>query len=410
MRLSRKDGGCIDYIQFGKDDNIPWYTLEKSKKICGVKDGKTNSSRGVFFEEEDGNLLIWIALGGRRSTSHWNGISEVSLTLVVTAYQKCKGNDGKRRKCGNTDACILQDYFCDRRFNCPPDKFTSIDIGVDKHRTFDERGCNYQNLGLEDTTMSPDDLSNDGSGAFGDLNLVSLTLIIICLLCVPLILCLAVLQIRKVYSTNRSCCHCFGSNMSERTSCELPEGGPQSLVQLSSQRQRRPNDSEQNVYLPLTTFLDQPISPPATFATNESSQPDVLITNENSSRQVRQFTPDFPEEPPPAYNDLFPEGFQQLNESQEILNTEVSSNSPQLLANETSNEASADVIDSIQLERVNQDVQQLQNDSLAETSNLGASSSSNTSVNQQLAILPGSATSEANIVHQQVNVKLEERA
>lgn len=90
MRLSRKDGGCIDYIQFGKDDNIPWYTLEKSKKTCGVKDGKTNSSRGVFFEEEDGNLLIWIALGGRRSTSHWNGISEVSLTLVVTAYQVIK--------------------------------------------------------------------------------------------------------------------------------------------------------------------------------------------------------------------------------------------------------------------------------------------------------------------------------
>ena len=93
--------------------------------------------------------------------------------------------------------------------------------------------------------------------------------------------------------------------MSERTSCELPEGGPQSLVQLSSQRQRRPNDSEQNVYLPLTTFLDQPISPPATFAANENSQLDIPATNENSTRQVRQFTPDFPEEPPPAYNDLF---------------------------------------------------------------------------------------------------------
>ena len=117
--------------------------------------------------------------------------------------------------------------------------------------------------------------------------------------------------------------------MSERTSCELPEGGPQSLVQLSSQRQRRPNDSEQNVYLPLTTFLDQPISPPATFAANENSQLYIPATNENSTRQVRQFTPDFPEEPPPAYNDLFPDGFQQLNESQELATADTSSNALQ---------------------------------------------------------------------------------
>lgn len=87
MRLSRRDGGCIDYIQFGKDDVIPLYTLEKSKKICGVKDGRVNASKGIFFDEEGGNLLIWIGLGGRSRTSHWNEISEVSLTLVVTAYQ-----------------------------------------------------------------------------------------------------------------------------------------------------------------------------------------------------------------------------------------------------------------------------------------------------------------------------------
>ena len=120
-------------------------------------------------------------------------------------FKKCKspmprgpktpGHDGKRRKCGGKEACILQDYFCDRRFNCPPEGFTD--------RTYDESGCNYRKLGLEDTTMGPDDMYDDGSGTFGDLNLVSLTLIIICLLCVPLILCLAVLQIRKVYSTRR---------------------------------------------------------------------------------------------------------------------------------------------------------------------------------------------------------------
>ena len=111
--------------------------------------------------------------------------------------------------------------------------------------------------------------------------------------------------------------------MSERNSCELPEGVPQSLVQLSSQRQRNPNDSEQNVYLPLTTFLDQPISHEFNNATNEVGDTETLPTTSNTAtRERRQFTPDFPEGPPPAYNDLFPDGFQQLNESQEITLTE----------------------------------------------------------------------------------------
>ena len=100
--------------------------------------------------------------------------------------------------------------------------------------------------------------------------------------------------------------------MSERNSCELPEGGPQSLVQLSSQRQRHLNDTEQNVYLPLTTFLDQPIS-------QENSNANEIRENDpsnNYSRVARRpTTTDFPEEPPPAYNDLFPDNFQRLDES-----------------------------------------------------------------------------------------------
>ena len=175
--------------------------------------------------------------------------------------------------------------------------------------------------------------------------------------------------------------------MSERTSCELPEGGPQSLVQLSSQRQRRPNDSEQNVYLPLTTFLDQPISPPATFAANEISQPEIPATNENSTRQVRQFTPDFPEEPPPAYNDLFPDGFQQLNESQELATTDVSSNALQVSTNEGSNRADTDIIqieaneDRIQVDSApiqpvaNQNDPFIENSDLARLSNLDSAAS-----------------------------------
>lgn len=35
MRQSAKDGSCVDSIQFGQDDAIPFITLEKSGKICG---------------------------------------------------------------------------------------------------------------------------------------------------------------------------------------------------------------------------------------------------------------------------------------------------------------------------------------------------------------------------------------
>lgn len=204
--------------------------------------------------------------------------------------------------------------------------------------------------------------------------------------------------------------------MSERTSCELPEGGPQSLVQLSSQRQRRPNDSEQNVYLPLTTFLDQPISPPTTFAANENSQLDIPATNENSTRQVRQFTPDFPEEPPPAYNDLFPDGFQQLNESQELATADTSSNALQRSTNEGSNRADTDTIqveanaDRIQVDSAAIELVANQNDPFIEASDLTTSSNLNSAISQQLVNNSGAATNEGNEIRQQVKTNMEETA
>ena len=140
-------------------------------------------------------------------------IRHVIITIVTFTLQKrCSANsrkntyqdypnlDGKFSKCGDSSdhknqKCILKDYFCDRRFNCPRDPSSPPDT------TSDELGCNYDKLGLEDTTKSPGLDDGGSSFNFGNLNLISLTLIIICLLCVPLILCLAVLQIRKIYST-----------------------------------------------------------------------------------------------------------------------------------------------------------------------------------------------------------------
>ena len=75
--------------------------------MCGMKDGKSNSSHGFFYDDPTGKLLVWIGLGGRRKTSHWNEISEVSLSLVITAYKVMKiwyfvpyENSGLRQRFG----------------------------------------------------------------------------------------------------------------------------------------------------------------------------------------------------------------------------------------------------------------------------------------------------------------------
>ena len=66
--------------------------------------------------------------------------------------------------------------------------------------------------------------------------------------------------------------------------------------------------------MPLTTFLDQPISQDSSHL---SANRELNISADYATRQVYQHATDFPEEPPPAYNDLFPEGYRDTNESLE---------------------------------------------------------------------------------------------
>ena len=78
-----------------------------------------------------------------------------------------------------------------------------------------------------------------------------------------------------------------------------------SLADLSSQRHLRP--AEQNIYLPLTTFLEQPMrdgtQPPVQQQQQQIQEAyligaEVLLETGGGS--------DYPEEPPPAYSELFP--------------------------------------------------------------------------------------------------------
>ena len=72
-----------------------------------------------------------------------------------------------------------------------------------------------------------------------------------------------------------------------------------SLAELSSQRHLHP--AEQNIYLPLTTFLEQPIRDQHQQQQQEGYFIGAEVLLEGAGL-------DYPEEPPPAYNELFPQG------------------------------------------------------------------------------------------------------
>ncbi len=70
MRRSSKDSNhCIDYLQFGRNDRIPFITLKKSDKYCGEWDGRRAVSHGISYDDPGGDLLVWVSLGGRRQSS-----------------------------------------------------------------------------------------------------------------------------------------------------------------------------------------------------------------------------------------------------------------------------------------------------------------------------------------------------
>ena len=75
---------CIDYVQFGRDDLIPFFTFSKSQKLCGNR-------TGFHYDEPDGKLLVWLYLAPRTRTSHSQRLGV--LTVVVTAYKRGRRED-----------------------------------------------------------------------------------------------------------------------------------------------------------------------------------------------------------------------------------------------------------------------------------------------------------------------------
>ncbi len=265
LRRSSHDGRCVDYVQFGQHDRIPLITLKKSDQFCGARDGRRYVANGISYDDPYGNLLVWVSVGGRRSTQSWQDISVVNLTLVITAYLKdCERSPKSAgfRRCGDRKSCIYGNYFCDGHFNCLNDKIP-----------LDEDGCVYENEKVEgSTTQGPGGERGGDAGIGADLNSITKTVVILCVTLVVLLL--LILWVRHHRNKEDAV-----ASMARATSTAVGGGvqpQPLSLDELNNQRHLQETDP--NVYLPLTTRPQPPRHP----------QPPT-------------------DEPPPAYADLFPE-------------------------------------------------------------------------------------------------------
>jgi len=115
LRSEQRNGSketCIDYIEFGIEDIIPFITMERSGKLCGEQ-------TGYYYEEPNGQLLIWLKLGPYRPLPNRASLATARLSLVITPYRKnrpCRTCGFKQ--CDSESQWIRKEYFCDGRVNC----------------------------------------------------------------------------------------------------------------------------------------------------------------------------------------------------------------------------------------------------------------------------------------------------
>lgn len=249
---------CFDYVQFGRDDLVPFFTLFKSEELCG-------NQTGFHYDEPGGKLLVWLNLGHSR----FNTQDNIRLTVVVTAYKHGRTEDSTNfRLCSKGDRLIRKEYFCDWRINCALDAKPGDErIEICRH----SRG-----------SSSPGSPYDDQPGDWRPpLNLVSITLVLVSGVVLLVLVLLLIARMR------RSGWWCRGGAGDE---CELPERAAAVAAAAAGDNARPSNSERSDIYLPLRMYL-------------EPRQDSGLPTN----RAGRGTTPDA--EPPPAYHDLFPAGF-----------------------------------------------------------------------------------------------------
>ena len=234
---------CVDYIQFGRDDSTPFFTWDKSAKLCG-------NFSSFNYSDSNGELLVWLRLG------EWlkQRMETVHLSLIVTQFKTVESSDLSKYRACERGQWIRQEYFCDGRINCAEDLSPADETEV---------ACRKGHSGNQ-SSASP----HFPSGP--PLNLLSITLILVSSTVVLFLICLLVVRLR----TSPGCCN---RRTSDSVECELPE-----------------------------TVRRSEVTP---------VQPNVYLDLSSRSLMMRGATPEA--EPPPAYNDLFPAGYQFLLKTEE---------------------------------------------------------------------------------------------
>ena len=67
-------------VQLGRDDDLPFFTWDKSAKLCG-------DLNGYSYDVINEQMLVWVRLG------EWQGVDPVELSMVVTQYRKEDSKD-----------------------------------------------------------------------------------------------------------------------------------------------------------------------------------------------------------------------------------------------------------------------------------------------------------------------------
>jgi len=272
-----RPGKCNDYMQLGRDDNTPFFTWDKTDKLCGEK------AKNVAFDVPNGQLLFWLRLGG---TGRSNTLEGVGFSIVVTSYLEKDAPDLTNfRACADGSRFIRRNFFCDGRRNCAMDP-------LEEEADESHQSCGS---GLDLLAPSPPPLSTP------HLNLLTITLVLVSAAVLLLALLVLAVRLRRHHT-------CFHPSSSSPRQPELPDRAPNArpaaarphtLLQSNSSR------TSENL------MQQQPPLPPELHPVRSGG------------------TPDSDSEPPPAYCDLFPVGFTFEDEKTEAVvephNTEITS-------------------------------------------------------------------------------------
>jgi len=254
-----RPGKCDDYMQLGRDDNTPFFTWDKTGRLCGEE------AKNVAFDVPNGQLLFWLRLGGMGRT---NTLEDVGFSIVVTSYLEKDAPDLTNfRACSDGSRFIRRNFFCDGRRNCAMDP-------TDEEADESQQSCGS---GLDLLVPSPPPLSTP------HLNLLTITLVLVS--AAVLLLALLVLAVRL--RRHHTCFHPSSSSSSPRQP-ELPDRAPNTRPAAA-----RPHTLLQSNSSRASENLMQQQQPPP---------PELHPVRSGG-------TPDSDSEPPPAYCDLFPVGY-----------------------------------------------------------------------------------------------------